>query len=153
MRRTRAFSDVSIAESCINSQKKKKALINHKIGGILILNNRVTQEQIDVLSENIRSKFQDNFSTENLTEVIEYMYILIQDSIQLNDAELKTLLIELLGSFIDETHIFNDADYVKLYRPILRDIAPAIIDIIGKNILNTQVKTNVQSRKKKCAIM
>lgn len=153
MRRTRAFSDVSIAESCINSQKKKKALINHKIGGILILNNRVTQEQIDVLSEKIRSNFQDNFNTENLTEVIEYMYILICDTLRLNEAEVKTLLIELLGSFIDETHIFNDADYVRLYRPILRDIAPSIIDMIGKNILNMNEKTKVQSRKKKCVIM
>ncbi len=147
MRKARAFSDISVTESCMAVQKKRKALINKKVGEMLILNKRITQEQIDTILEITRKKYEDNVDTNNLVDVIEFLFIYINKNIKCNTYDTLTLILEITSSLIDESHMFNDKDYISLYKPLIQNIVPRLVHFMQINSeLNTEL---IQKNKKK----
>ena len=123
-RRNRTFSDMSIAESCIDTHEKQKRTLLQRQPCINILNKGEVTTLINFISQNYQI-----IDTTNILEITELLYYKIEKK---HDSEtLKTIIIEILSEVLDQTHSF-DFDYVTVYRPILKDIIPSFIQFIQK---------------------
>ena len=119
--RTRQFSDVSIAESCIDTHRKSKVLIKRKAA-----TNYLKIVDVDIIFNNVLTKFE-KVDIDNILYVTEYLYNLSIIN-KRNPNEAKTIIIELLSEMIDNTFKFKNIEYLDLYRPILKHIIPQYMD-------------------------
>lgn len=141
-KRERTFSDMSIAESCIDVHVQQCVLMKRK-PCLEIL----TQAQVDLMLNNIHSNFT-HVDTTNILNVTSFMYNHI-DRKKYNSLEIKTIIVEILSEIIDRTHQDNlhSHNYTFLYRPLLQDTIPSYIDIL-------QTNDNINTKnKKRCSIL
>lgn len=121
--RTRQFSDISVAESCIDTHNKCKVLIKRKAA-----TNYFKITDLDKIFNNVSTKF-NNVDIDNILSVTEYLYNLPIIN-KRNPNEAKTIIIELLSEMVDNTFRFKNIEYTDTYRPILKHIIPQYIDKI-----------------------
>ena len=86
-KRERTFSDMSIAESCIDVHTKQSVLMKRR-PCVQIL----TKNQVDLILNNIRDNFS-HIDTTNILHVTTFMYKHI-DKTKYNTQELKTIITE-----------------------------------------------------------
>ena len=119
--RTRQFSDVSVAESCIDTHRKSKVLIKRKAA-----TNYLKVADVEFIFNDVSSKFIQ-VDIDNILCVTEYLYNLSIIN-KRNSNEAKTIIIEMLSEMIDNTFKFKNIEYTELYRPILKHIIPQYMD-------------------------
>ena len=124
-KRERTFSDMSIAESCIDVHIHQKVLMKRRPCVDIL-----TQDQVDKLINNIHHHFS-TVDTTTILEVTKFMHNNI-DKQKYNSLEIKTIIVETLSEIIDRSHqdIFHKGDYTHVYRPLLQDVIPSFIDIL-----------------------
>lgn len=119
--RDRTFSDMSVAESCIDTHERQRTLMKRQccIGFL-------TQHEVQVILQDIYMKYS-NINTQNILEISEYLYHKMNTKFT-DILHLKTIIIELLSEGIDNTN--HNSNYTDVYRPILKDIIPYFINHI-----------------------
>ena len=125
-RRERTFSDMSIAESCIDLHEKQEKLMKRQ-PAIGLLDQITIKKRLHEISEQF-----GNVQTDNILQVTQHLYHIFREKFSIYD--MKTIIVELLSEAIDN-NTNNDHNYSLIYRPILKDIIPSFIDIC-----NTQKK-------------
>lgn len=129
--RTRQFSDISVAESCIDTHRRCKVLMKRQAAIDYLNTNDIT----DILND-VNVEF-DNVSVENILIVVEYLFMMpALSKKKQNMNEFKTIIIELLGELIDNTFKYQGVEYTELYRPILKHIIPQYIDKLYDTNIN-----------------
>ena len=139
--RDRQFSDISIAESCIDTHVHSNTLIKRRPAI-----NLMNQPDISSLSNDIIHSFGDVNSTNilDVTDLIFHSKVLRKQNF--DTQQQKTVIIELLSEAVDNTFKYTHEKYTDVYRPILKDIVPRYIDTLI-HFENTVVK------KKSCCIL
>lgn len=124
MHRRRTFSDMSIAESCIDTTMRSQTLIKRRPAADYLVEAEVN---------NILTNIDNTFSivdSENILAVVEYLYNYL--SKKHGTVEMKIIITEILSATIDNKHNF-DTQYTIIYRPILKDIVPWFVDYLSRN--------------------
>ena len=130
-KRNRTFSDVSIAESCIDVYTKSSCLLKHPPA-----TDYLSQQDVSAITLYINSHYS-NFNTSNILYVSKGLYTHIQDVYKIKEHDqLKIICVEIIAYYLDNSNITQ----IDTYRLILKDIIPTFLDILNKEI--PKQKTN-----------
>ena len=143
--RERQFSDMSIAESCIdtyNHPQKTQFLLKRQPA-----QNHLSSECVyDVITHAQRSYSYIDLG--NILHITKHLYDYCTQQLHMKDQNiLKTVIVELLSHMIDKVYI--GTEYTIVYRPVVKNTIPSYIDILHKNDnLNKSRKRFILFRKR-----
>mgnify|MGYP001205895467 CR=1 FL=1 len=90
--------------------------------------SQILNEDMDIITELFKSEL-DNLSIDTIVDLIPHLIKRVETYKQLSGIEKKSMVLEILLLFIDRTDGFGDDTIID---PILKSIAPAIIDTLIK---------------------
>ena len=127
--RDRQFSDMSIAESCIDT-------CNHPQKTQCLLKRQPAYEHLSLESVNdIMSHIHRSYShidLKNILHVTKHLYDYCTQQLHIKDQHtLKIIIVEILSHMVDRIYI--GTEYTVVYRPVLKDIIPSYVTILQNN--------------------
>lgn len=132
-RRSRTFSDMSIAESCIDKYDTHTTLLRKRPGIGYISDN-----DLNNIKEVVKMTHY-KVTTVNILTVSELVYIRLKQ-MKMSESIIKTVIIEIVSFLVDESYVCTIDDYTPIYIPIMKDILPVFIDYLICNNNKTKKK-------------
>lgn len=124
--RARQFSDMSVAESCIdtsNHPQKMQCLLKRQPA-----HEHLSHECVFNIITHTQSVY-NSIDLKNILDVTNHLYNYCTLHLHMKDqSTLKTVIVEILSHMIDKLYI--GTEYTIVYRPVMKDIIPSYITIL-----------------------